>query len=65
MQRVFAQEKLDHVAFRQWTIPGETRLEKILVAISFLDWCSYTRALLDGIDPTPVDLVESFKRALV
>ena len=64
MKKVFLQEGLHNVAFREWEIPGETKLKKIFAAINFADWCSYTLALLDGVDPTPVALVESFKQVL-
>ena len=64
MKRVFLEEGLDNVAFREWEIPGETKTQKIFAAINFADWCSYTLALLDGVDPTPVALVESFKQVL-
>ena len=46
-------------------MPGISRLDKVLAALVFADWCSYFLALLAGIDPTPVGLVEKFKRALV
>ncbi len=64
MTKVFLQEGLHNVAFREWEIPGETKIQKIFAAINFADWCSYTLALLDGVDPTPVALVESFKQVL-
>ena len=64
MKKVFLQEGLHHVEFREWEIPGETKVQKIFAAINFADWCSYTLALLDGVDPTPVALVESFKQVL-
>lgn len=63
MQSVFYEKHMDY-SFREWTIPGSTKVEKIFAALMFLDWCSYTLALLDGIDPTPVGLVEDFKKAL-
>ena len=64
MKKVFLQEGLRNVAFREWEIPGETKIQRIFAAINFADWCSYTVALLDGVDPTPVALVESFKTVL-
>jgi glucose/mannose-6-phosphate isomerase len=64
MERVFREQGIANVALREWVMPGETRLEKIFGALTFADWCSYTLALLDGVDPTPVPLVERFKRAL-
>jgi len=64
MENVFKDEGLGHVSFRKWEIPGVTKIQKIFAALTFADWCSYTLALLDGIDPTPVALVESFKKAL-
>jgi len=64
MKKVFLREGLQNVAFREWEIPGETKIQRIFAAINFADWCSYTVALLDGVDPTPVALVESFKQVL-
>jgi glucose/mannose-6-phosphate isomerase len=64
MQTVFKNKNLDHVDFNIWTMPGKTKLEKIFAALMFSDWCSYSLALHDGIDPTPVDLVEDFKKLL-
>ncbi len=64
MRRVFSEEGLGNVAFREWTMPGTARIQKIFAALMFADWCSYTRALLDGLDPTPVELVERFKKRL-
>ncbi|HRT42805.1 MAG TPA: SIS domain-containing protein [Phycisphaerae bacterium] len=64
MRTTFAARGMDHVDFREWRIPGATRAEKVFAALEFADWCSYYRALLDGLDPTPVDLVEEFKALL-
>lgn len=64
MKKVFMENKMDHVAFKKWDIPGNTKIEKIFAALIFADWCSYNLAILDGFDPTPVGLVESFKREL-
>ena len=62
MQEVFAGS--DHMDFRMWTMPGDTAAEKVFACGVFGEWCAYTCALLAGIDPTPVPLVESFKAAL-
>jgi hypothetical protein len=64
MKKIFSRGGFDHIALRDWTLPGKTRLEKIFAGIMFADWCSYTAALLDGIDPTLVSLVEDFKKEL-
>ncbi|MBI4774963.1 MAG: hypothetical protein HY788_12430 [Deltaproteobacteria bacterium] len=64
MNKVFSKRQLNHVDFRMWNMPGATRVQRIFAALVFVDWCSYALALLDGIDPTPVDLVESFKQEL-
>jgi glucose/mannose-6-phosphate isomerase len=64
MRAVFADMGIHHVDFREWTMPGSTRVERIFAALLFGDWCSYTLALLDGHDPTPVGLVEHFKGVL-
>ena len=65
MAETFRRDGLDHVAFREWNMPGGSLLERTFAALVFAEWCSYTLALLDGFDPTPVDLVEKFKTALV
>lgn len=62
MDEVFADRA--HMDFRMWTMPGKTAAEKIFACGVFGEWCAYTCALLAGIDPTPVPLVESFKAAL-
>jgi hypothetical protein len=64
MKKVFAQDGLDHVAFREWEMPGRTKIQKTFAALMLADWCSYTLALLDGFDPSPVPLVEKFKGVL-
>ncbi len=61
MERIFRSRKFDHIRFREWTLVGSSNLEKIFAANNFSDWCTYTTALLDGIDPTPVSLLEKFK----
>lgn len=65
MRDVFRDEGISNVEFWKWDIPGETKIQKIFAGLAFGDWCSYTLALLDGCDPTPVPLVETFKTALV
>ncbi len=65
MKRVFAEGNLKHVSFMKWIIPGQTKLQKIFAALAFSERCSYNLALLDGFDPTPVDMVEKFKSALL
>jgi len=54
----------DHMDFRMWTMPGDTPAEKVFACGVFGEWMAYTCALLAGIDPTPVPLVESFKKKL-
>lgn len=43
---------------------GETLLEQLLWTVSFGDFVSIYLALLNGVDPAPVDLVEKFKKEL-
>ncbi len=52
------------MSFREWKIPGTSKIQKIFAALTFVEQCSYALALLDGLDPTPVALVESFKKVL-
>jgi glucose/mannose-6-phosphate isomerase len=44
---------------------GANYLEKTLSTLMLMDWASYFLALELGIDPTPVDMVEEFKAAMV
>ncbi|MCX6791016.1 MAG: bifunctional phosphoglucose/phosphomannose isomerase [Candidatus Gribaldobacteria bacterium] len=43
---------------------GKTKLEKIFSNLILGDWVSYHLALAYGQDPTPVEIVEKFKKAL-
>lgn len=65
MEKVFKEDGLHHVDFYRWTMPGSNRLENVLATLAFIEQCSYYLALLDGFDPTPVDLVQKFKREMV
>ena len=44
---------------------GDTVLQQTLWAIALGDFTSLYLALLNGLNPTPVDLIESLKKALV
>lgn len=46
------------------TASGKTLLEQLLWISAFGDFVSIYVALLNGLDPAPVDLVEAFKKAL-
>ncbi|NQT92422.1 MAG: hypothetical protein HQ559_06655 [Lentisphaerae bacterium] len=65
MEKVFAREAIDNVSFREWPIPVGSNIQKVFAALLFAERCAYTLALLDGIDPTPVALVERFKKLLI
>lgn len=43
---------------------GESVLEQMMYAVALGDFVSIYLALLNNVDPTPVDLVEKFKKAL-
>jgi glucose/mannose-6-phosphate isomerase len=43
---------------------GETKLERIFNLIQMGDFVSYYLAVLNGIDPTPVDAIENLKKEL-
>lgn len=43
---------------------GANALEQIFWALSYGDWLSYYLALYYGIDPTPIEMVEEFKKRL-
>ncbi|MBU2037371.1 bifunctional phosphoglucose/phosphomannose isomerase [Patescibacteria group bacterium] len=45
-------------------VKGQGALEKIFWATAFGEWLSYHLALFYGIDPTPVEMVEKFKKLL-
>ncbi|QQS60991.1 MAG: bifunctional phosphoglucose/phosphomannose isomerase [Candidatus Moraniibacteriota bacterium] len=45
-------------------ISGNTVYSKLFSTLSFGDWVSYYLALAYDIDPTPVDMVEAFKKML-
>jgi len=46
-------------------MPGRDYPGKTLGSLMLMDWVSYWLALELGIDPTPVDMVEKFKAAMV
>jgi glucose/mannose-6-phosphate isomerase len=43
---------------------GENRWERMFRALYAGDWLSYYLAMEYGIDPTPVEIIEDFKKAL-
>jgi glucose/mannose-6-phosphate isomerase len=43
---------------------GDSRLERVLSLVLLGDLASVYLAVLEGVDPTPVDAIESFKTAL-
>jgi glucose/mannose-6-phosphate isomerase len=45
-------------------VQGKTLLEQLLWAIAFGDFVTIYTALLNGLNPAPVDLIEKFKKAL-
>lgn len=45
-------------------VSGATPLQQLLWAVAFGDFVSIYLALLNGIDPTPVDLIEKLKQSL-
>lgn len=46
-----------------WTI-GESRLARMLSLVQLGDWVSFYLALLNGVDPTPIELIDTLKREL-
>jgi glucose/mannose-6-phosphate isomerase len=40
---------------------GENRVERLLKLIHFTDWVSYYAALLNNVDPTPVNRIQELK----
>jgi len=56
----------DHsVGFRKVTASGETELAQLISQIYFGDYVSFYLALLNEVDPTPVALIEEFKKELL
>jgi glucose/mannose-6-phosphate isomerase len=45
-------------------VQGKTSLEQLLWAVAYGDFTTLYAALLNGVDPAPVELVERFKKAL-
>lgn len=45
-------------------LQGTTRLSRVISGIMLADWISFYLAQLNGIDPSPVDIVETFKKLL-
>lgn len=58
---LYLKRGLSHVDFASWELPGITTIERVFAGLVFADWWSYALALLGGVNPTPVDLVEEFK----
>ena len=53
-----------NITLLEWEMRGSNCLERVFSALTLADWISYSAALLRGVDPTPVTLVEDFKRLL-
>jgi len=45
-------------------LSGKTLLEKIFSNIILADWTSYYMAIINGVDPLPVAMIEEFKKKL-
>ena len=56
-------ELLESCDCRQLTIiqQGNNRVERLLKLIHYTDWISYYAALLNNVDPTPVDRIQKLK----
>jgi glucose/mannose-6-phosphate isomerase len=52
---------IDSVSIDLW---GNTIFTKVFSTLMTIDWASYYLALEDNVDPTPVDMVEDFKRQI-
>ena len=51
----------EHVIISQ---SGENRIERLLKLIHFMDWVSYFAALLNKVDPTPVNRIQELKNKI-
>jgi len=61
---VFAEQFKDSLNPEIIEMPNESVFYKMLYCLSLGCWTSYHLALLNNIDPTPVDTVEQFKKSL-
>ena len=43
---------------------GKNRIERLLKLIHFIDWVSYFAALLNNVDPTPVNRIQELKNKI-
>ena len=59
MQQVLANQS--QIQSHSYQMTGDTLFQKTFNTLILLDWASYHLALLNGIDPTPVAMVEDFK----
>lgn len=64
MGRLVGDDPHTDVTFREWTMLGEDRLQRVFSSLMLADWISWAAAITGGVDPTPVELVESFKAVL-
>ena len=64
MKNMFKKTLCGQVQFYAQTMPEASALGKIFLSHMFVDWLTYFVALMDGVDPTPVNLVEDFKMQL-
>jgi glucose/mannose-6-phosphate isomerase len=69
--RIRARMDVTKELYQQWGVEvsdfevrGDTLLEKLFYAVSFGLWTTYYLALAYGVDPTPVEGVENFKKRL-
>ena len=46
-------------------VDGKSSLERMFKMIHLLDWVSYYLALLNSVDPTPVNTISQLKERLV
>jgi glucose/mannose-6-phosphate isomerase len=53
------------VDVKELTAQGNTKLARMFSLISLADWTSYYLALLEGVDPSPVPVIQTLKAKLV
>ena len=63
---IISKELLDKKCSQQYIIntDGNNIIERILKLIHFVDWVSYFTALLNKVDPTPVNQIQQLKKRL-
>ncbi|MFC1640538.1 SIS domain-containing protein [Patescibacteria group bacterium] len=52
------------IEVEEFDMEGSSRLARIISGLNYIDWASFYVAQQNGVDPSPVDMVEDFKKKL-